>query len=57
MPAGITVDASFKITYATTKEMVPLANYESDFYAKYSISNVKTETTIPAVTMTSTLTF
>ena len=44
LPAGISIDASFTITYLTTKEMTLDANYHSDFYAEYSIKNRKAET-------------
>ena len=44
LPAGISIDASFTITYLTTKEMKLDANYYSDFYLVYSIKNRKTET-------------
>ena len=52
LPAGITVNANFMITYAPTKEMTLLANYEPNFYAKYSISNKKAD--IPALVHTET---
>ena len=52
LPPGITVDAAFKITYATDKSMTLLANYEPNFYAKYSVSNAKS--TIPGLVYTAT---